>query len=73
MEVGGFQALWRLGYLSHLTPAGLFTAGRVHQVFMILSLPWLFTYPSPSPHLEPFIFQSATLYVCLFVCFATGS
>lgn len=48
MEVGGFQALGRLGYLSRLSPAGLLTAGRVHQAFMLLSLPWLFTYPSPS-------------------------
>lgn len=66
MEVGGFQALGRLGYLSGLTPAGFFTAGRVHQAFTLLSLPWLFTYPSPlSLHLEPFIVQSAPLYFCL--------
>lgn len=66
MEVGGFQTLGRLGYLSGLTPAGFFTAGRVHQAFTLLSLPWLFTYPSPSLHLEPFIVQSAPLYFCLF-------
>lgn len=66
MEVGGFQALGRLGYLSGLTPAGFFTAGRVHQAFTLLSLPWLFTYPSPS--LFIWSHSSSRVSLCIFVC-----
>lgn len=72
MEVGGFQALGRLGYLSGLTPAGFFTAGRVHQAFTLLSLPWLFTNPAPLSS-SGAIHRPECPFVFLFVCFVTGS